>query len=169
MADPVQSRKSTAAERQALINEIQTAEKEKRELHAEQILGNSREQRGLRIGLAVVLGAFLAWLWVAPPTWLNPPVASPPSPAVQEAGTRYALYLQAQQVERFRREHGRLPATLEEAGEPIRGVEYEVDGDGAWVMLAGPAGAELRLTSADTLDAFLGNSVSLLRPVENVR
>lgn len=166
MADPAQTRKSTASERVALIREIQVAEKEKLEERAEQRRSMSRGKGGSRLGVAVVLGAFLAWLWVAPPAWLNPPVASRPSPAVQEAGARYALYLQAQQVESFRQERGRLPTNLAETGEPITGINYSPGEDGYWVMSAGTEGSEILLTSSDSLDDFLGNSLNVLQPAK---
>jgi hypothetical protein len=44
---------------------------------------------------------------------------------LEEAALRMVVYLQAQRVELFRRDRGRLPDALEETGEPLPGVRYE--------------------------------------------
>jgi hypothetical protein len=77
-----------------------------------------------RIATSLMLTAIAAWLWVFPPAFLAPAPPSRPSYERVEAGLRVSLALQADRIERFRAENGRLPDQLREVGEPPTGVSY---------------------------------------------
>jgi hypothetical protein len=64
-------------------------------------------------------------------------------------------------VEGYRTSSGRLPSTLEEAGEAIPGLRYEVLGDGVYALTS-LRDTSVRYTSRDSLPAFLGQSTRLL-------
>ncbi len=72
---------------------------------------------------SIVLVAAL-WVAVAPPSFLVPPTGPVVSEADLTLGVRSSLWLQAQQVEAFRVENGRLPATLEEVGAAFGDMRY---------------------------------------------
>lgn len=105
---------------------------------AEAAAGERREPRsspllrgpGLAV-LAVVFGGVLAYNVRA---FSSQPEALPPEEAEVSAGITVMIATQA--VEAYRREHGRLPASLEELGFPAEGLRYSVDGN-SYVLTAG--------------------------------
>lgn len=91
-------------------------------------------RRGRSVAVAV-LAVITAWLWLMPPTWLVPP-APPPRPlAEEEAALRFTMYLQAQRIRVYELEHGELPATLTDAGEPAEGLSYDVLAPGLYELV----------------------------------
>lgn len=72
--------------------------------------------RNRRIGAALTTLVLAAALWVAiaPPRLLVPPAPPTITAVDRRDGVHAALWLQAQQVEAFRVENGRLPRSLEE-------------------------------------------------------
>jgi hypothetical protein len=69
------------------------------------------------------------WLWVFPPTALIPEVPTIP-PAAQEAGLRMEMFIQFNNILRYRSEHGNLPDGLDDLGDRPEGVQYtQVSGD----------------------------------------
>lgn len=164
MTEPHNAKRSTEAERRRLLEEFSTAQRERSEELEARRRNAGRPARIARLVVALLLGTVLTWLLVAPPAWVHAPVAAPPPPAVTEAGLRLAMFIQAQQIERYRRDHGRLPESLDLAGTPVRGLRYTTLGRDAWELTGGRPGAELRLRSGEPLDAFLGNSMSVLQP-----
>lgn len=110
-----------------------------------------------RLVVMAVLSLCALYLWFAAPSWVAP-APPPPIPAERvEAGLRLAVYLQAQQVERFRSHRGRLPDVLEETGEPLPGVLYErMDARTFRLQAVGVTGssAAISYVSTDSLRAF---------------
>lgn len=164
MTGPTDPKRSTEAERKRLLEEFSAAQRERNEEWETRRRHDGRAARATRLVVALVLGAVLTWLLVAPPPWVHPPVAEPVPPAVTEAGLRLAMFIQAQQIERYRRTQGRLPETLDDTGEPVQGLRYTTVGQDGWELSGGPPGSEIRLQSGDALDAFLGNSMTALQP-----
>ena len=108
-----------------------------------------------RIGATALVAIVALWLWLLPPAWIEF-TAPPPLPVqVEEAGLRMAIYLQAQRIERFRRERGRLPDVLAEAGEPLSGVSYDRLDAGTFRLTGAGANMELTYHSADSIAAFV--------------
>ena len=87
------------------------------------------------------------------PAWLTPPPDLPPSPAEQEQARDLGLQLQAIQIEQFREEHGRLPASLEEVGPVLPGVSFHPEGDGDFSLeVSGEGGTiEFRPGESDSI------------------
>ncbi len=119
------------------------------------------------LGLLAVLATVSAYLWFGNPAWLQPDPPEPLPLLVQDAGLRMEVYLQALRVEEFREREGRLPNTLEEAGDPFSEVGY-VRLDGARYRLS-LSRFEPDLTveydSGQPLGEFLGNAPQLIRGV----
>ncbi len=119
----------------------------------------------LLLGALAFLSALSVYLWFGNPAWLEPAAPEPQSPAVQDAGLRMEVYLQALRVEEFLKEEGRLPNSLEEAGDPFTQVSYErLDRERYRMSLAGPD-FDLTVTylSTEPLDEFLGNASRVIR------
>lgn len=112
----------------------------------------------------VISWGVLAWLWIARPAAVFDPRT--PAPAVSgveaEARARYALFLQRSRIDAYRQAHGRLPATLEDAGAVEEGVIY-VRAGSSYVLTREANGAILRLTATTPAETFLGNSLEVLR------
>jgi hypothetical protein len=63
------------------------------------------------------------WLWVFPPPTLIPEVPTIP-PAAQEAGLRMEMFIQLNNIIRYRSEHGSLPSGLDDLDDRPEGVQY---------------------------------------------
>lgn len=152
---------SSAAERKRLIEEYEKTkrlEAERYDAETAQALRRKRRTRPLVLGLLLAL---LLYLSFRPPAWLSPEVPVP-SAAEQEASIRFAIYLQAQQLEHFRTTRGRLPSSLEEAGPPLPGIRYTLTG--TTYRLQSTRDTTIRYESPDPLNDFLGESMTLLGP-----
>jgi len=118
----------------------------------------SRGTSPLKWGLLLALAGLSAYLWLAPPDWLLPSPPEPPPPALQEAGLRMEIALQARSVEAFREARGRLPESLQEAGDPYAEVEYaRLDGGRYVLWMEGEVG-RVEYDSRASLDEFLGDA-----------
>ncbi len=102
-------------------------------------------------------------IWLAQPEWLG--LAPPPDepPAVREASLRLAVALEAQRVIRYQREHGRLPATLVEAGAVMPGVAYQPSREGIFELNAADGDIAVIYRSTGSLKAFVGTSYDVVR------
>lgn len=123
-------------------------------------------RQGTRWGVAgpglVVLLAVGGWLMGTRPEWVFPPPPMAESPEVTMASMRLALIRERHLVERFRLTHGRLPATLEEAGSASGTISLAAGPDGTYLLRAVEAGAALELHSSDNTESFLGNSLQII-------
>ncbi|MFH1764727.1 MAG: hypothetical protein ABIF09_11090 [Gemmatimonadota bacterium] len=105
---------------------------------------------------------FSGYIWIGSPSWLDP---APPtiSSALADAGLRMEVFQQALRIEEFREAEGRLPNDLSEAGDPFSEVEYSrIDARAYRLSFAGPGG-RVEYVSTESLDAFLGNSLQVIR------
>lgn len=111
---------------------------------------------------AMIVGALSIYVWTAPPAFIQPDPYPPPSARQVDAGLRMDIYLQAQQIEKYRQANGSLPASLDEAGEPLEGVEYErAEGD-AYRLVASTGGETLVYDSRESAREFLGDAASVV-------
>lgn len=158
---PVPPQPSSAGERQKLIAEY---EESLRSASAQRVAaradGERRRSRRRFLGLLalVVLLVYLAFL---PPAWFQPAPLPVPTAEHNEAGNRMAIFLEVQRIEQFRAKTGRLPTTLDEAGEPLPGLQYQVRSDGGYTVSA-PGQPGLQYRSGEDMGAFLGSSASIL-------
>ena len=111
----------------------------------------------------LLLSVFSGYLWIGSPSWLQPTPPDPMAPALEEAGLRMEVFLQALLIEEFRDQEGRLPNSLSEAGDPFSEVEY-IRGNSQDYRLtfAGPGGA-VEYASTDSLELFLGDAPRIIR------
>ena len=80
--------------------------------------------------------------------------AEPLSPVETRRSEGVLVFVATQAVEGFEAEHGRLPASLEEAGIDTPGLVYSVDPDGFSVASA-TADSPVRLEQGQEVDRFL--------------
>jgi hypothetical protein len=164
MADAPSPQPSSASERKKLIEEYEQAKRSETErFTTEQAQALRRKQltRPVILGVVLLVALYLAFI---PPAWMRSSPPPSPTAAEREASTRFAMYLQAQQVEHFRATRGRLPATLAEVGQPLPGIQYIVVSGTNYQLLS--ADSSLRFNSTDSAQAFLGESMSQLGPTQ---
>ena len=158
---PPERRPSTASESKKLVAEYQQTLKTARE---QDLSARAASERRRRVRRPAIMGGIirvLVFFTLSPPGWLNPPPIPQPAPEVRSAGDRFAIFLQAQRIDGFRTRTGHLPSTIEEAGEAIAGIRYEVLGDGVYALTS-IRDTSLRYTSRDSMSVFLGQSTKLL-------
>jgi hypothetical protein len=111
----------------------------------------------------VVLSAVSAYLWIVSPDWLHPEPPEPIPMILEDAGLRMEVFNVALQVEGYRDRVGRLPNSLEEAGNPVSSVEYRQVGSSAYQLaIAGP-NVRVEYSSTDSLELFLGDAEQVIR------
>jgi hypothetical protein len=88
-----------------------------------------KKQPKWMLPFGVNLAVLAVYLLIAPPGWITVNPIEGPDLARQGDDMRAAMWLQAQQVEAYRIQNGRLPTTLAESGRVTAGVEYIRDGD----------------------------------------
>lgn len=122
----------------------------------------STAARNAGIALCVLLLAVSTWSWIARPAWIWGAEAASPSAVEQEAATRLGLLAVAQRVEAHRAEIGRLPASLEEIGEPATGVFYAPISATVFELRATHDQGVVVYRSDEPVEAFLGNSAAVI-------
>lgn len=128
------------------------------------VSSRSVPRRRLRLGVLGVIGVAGLVLLIVQPVWLVGPATAPPDPIpVAAAGLRIALIRQRQQVFDYARTHGKLPASLEEAGDTLPGVSYRRRGDSAFTLIGSAGDSVVVLLSSDSQAVFLGNSLRVIK------
>ena len=69
------------------------------------------------------------------PAWFFTPPPPPESVQIQEASVRLMLVREATRVRRYRSEHGKMPATLQDAGSTVNSVSYMAQGDSGFKLV----------------------------------
>lgn len=114
----------------------------------------------------VALGLAVAslYVWVAAPSWLLPDPLPQPTAMQLQDGLRMQMYGLVVQIERYRRENGRLPDTLAEAAEdPPPDVSYAPFPPSSYRLSGQRAGTEIVYSSGEPARTLLGDAPSRLR------
>lgn len=121
-----------------------------------------RRRRGRQVVFGLLL-VFSGYLWLADPAWLEfgRPVPEPTATDI-EAPLRLTMYLQVQRIEAFRQRTGRLPITLDEAGPPLDGMEYQETGVGRYRLIGTAGPVSVAYTSVDSPRSLLDRADTLL-------
>jgi len=116
-----------------------------------------RKQPKWMLPLGIQLAVLAVYLLISPPRWITVhPIAAPDS-ATQQEGLRMAMYVQSQQIEAYRIQHGRLPSTLAELpGTPQPGIEYQVQSSDAYRLVGTDGPTALIYDSTESPADFLG-------------
>ena len=109
-----------------------------------------------------LLATFSFYLWFATPAWVTPTQPDPVTVAEAEAGLRVAMYFQAQRIESFRQENGRLPDTLAETGGAPPEMTYERIDARTYRLDGTSRGASLVYESTQPPQEFVGDAMNRL-------
>jgi hypothetical protein len=110
--------------------------------------------------VAAALALVAAILWSSPIPGLKPEIPFTLPPIEEDTGLRLAAFIQAQQVEAFRRISGRLPDVLRETGEPLPGIDYERLDAHTYRLRGWTERDTINWVSSDSLPALLGDSAT---------
>lgn len=137
-------------------------DQKRREAAQQQKLPPSRARNRVAAISLPLLATFSFYLWFATPAWVTPTQPDPVSVAEAEAGLRVALYFQAQRIESFRQQNGRLPDALAETGSAPPEMEYERIDARTYRLSGTSRGAVLTYDSSQPLGEFVGDALSRL-------
>ena len=113
--------------------------------------------------LFVVCSVFSAYLWIGSPQWLKPDPPGPVPAPLADAGLRMEVYNQAVLVEDFLEREGRLPNSLQEAGDPFSDVSYQRLDERTYLLALETESGAVRYESGRPLEAFLGDALQVIR------
>ena len=154
---------SQADERDAALAAVLRDQTEKAEVEA-----HARKVRVRRQGLgfrhfALSFAAIISlWIWRWPPGILLVPTPGPAPMAEEEASLRLVMYFQAQKIEQYVLDNGRVPLTLEDAGPAFRGMEYIRLTNSDYRILGRTSRVTLTYSSVEPLDTFVGAGATVL-------
>ncbi len=105
-----------------------------------------------------VLCVVSGYLWLASPGFLRPAPPRPLPASLVEAGLRVEVALQARRIEAYREREGRLPVSLQEAGNPFTTVRYVREDAQSYRLSADQEGIHVGYSSGESLESFLGDA-----------
>jgi hypothetical protein len=155
-------RRSTGAETADLVSEVL-----KDAAHREEVRSRKAPLARNRQKVAVVslplAGAFSFYLWFGQPAWVTPTMPDPVSNEAAEAGLRVGMYFQAQKIENFRQQSGRLPEALDElGGSPPPEMTYQRIDARTYRLVGESRGVTLTFNSEEAIQQFVGDAMSRL-------
>ncbi len=101
------------------------------------------------------------WLWVFPPSGLVPPVPTV-SPTDQEAGLRMEMFVQFNNIQRYRSEHGSLPGDLQEVGDGPAEVGYLRLSSDTFRLRGETGDIMVEYVSTEPVEALLANAMAVV-------
>ena len=161
--EPSEVKVSKASERDSALAAVlrHQTEKEEVEAHARDVRVR-RQGLGLRhIALSLAV-ATATWIWIWPPGILR---IDPPRPTAmwqEESALRLVMYFQAQKIEQYRIDTGRVPLALDDAGPVFRGMEYVRLTNRDYRILGRTGRVTLSYSSVEPLDVFVGTGANML-------
>lgn len=121
-----------------------------------------RRRTRIRRGVLAVAWVGMAYIWIGSPSWLK--VAPPPQPTLKDEARalRVDMFLQSQKIEAYRKERGRLPYVLREAGPPFPDMHYHRTDNRFYELLGQSDRVRLEYDSKNSPLAFVGSAANIL-------
>ncbi len=164
--EPLDVDVSEAGERDAALAAVLREQTKKTEVEAHARKVRIRRQGlGLRHLVLSVATAMALWIWLWPPGILRVAPAGPPPVEEEEATLRLVMYFQAQKIEQYLLDTGRVPLALDDAGPAFRGMEYIRLTNSDYRILGRTGRVTLSYSSVEPLDTFVGAGASVLNPL----
>jgi hypothetical protein len=146
------------AEAEAAVADVMRRENEKT-AKLEAIEHRKHHTPPVKAALLAALLLFNLYLWCGNPAWLVDRRPSGLSVDYYESSWKIAVYLQRQRIEEYRREKGHVPATAQQAGQPVRGVQYTPIRDTDYELAAGRGPQQIFYSSTDSLSVLMGQTL----------
>jgi hypothetical protein len=109
--------------------------------------------------LLLSLVFFNLYLWLGNPNWLTYNQPSGLSVDYYQSSWEVAVYLQRQRIEEYRQAKGHIPATANQAGPPVHGVQYTPLAQKNYELLAGNGAKKVVYHSTDSLSVLMGRTL----------
>jgi hypothetical protein len=158
---------TASPEKRALLEAFDTVLKTQAEQREAERAAVEARRRGLgasRLLMVVCTTIMLftgVYLYVERPEWVFPRPAAPESLAVREASLRITIANAAQHIERYRKQSGKLPTSLQQAGAHGNEIGYQATSTG-YRLLSEAGGLRLSYDSSEPLSRFVGNSFQVI-------
>ena len=123
-------------------------------------VGRTR-QRVVAVSLPLA-DTFSFYLWFGNPSWVTPTMPDPVTAETAEAGLRVAMFFEAQKIENFRHQAGRLPDSFEEVGAPPGEMAYQRLDAQTYQLVGRGRGVTLTFNSDQAIQQFVGNAMDQL-------
>ena len=155
-------RRGTGSETADLVSEVLEDAARREEVRGRKApVGRSR-QRVAAVSLPLA-GALSFYLWFGNPAWVTPTMPDPVTAERAEAGLRVGMYFEAQKIETFREQTGRLPDTLDELGgtAPAEMTYQRIDAR-TYRLIGQSRGVTLTFNSDQAIQQFVGDAMDRL-------
>lgn len=155
-------RRLTGSEAADLVSEVLQDAKRREEARSRKApVGRSR-QRFAAVSLPLA-GAFSFYIWFGNPAWVTPTMPDPVNAEKAEASLRVAMFYEAQRIESFRQESGRLPDSLGElGGTPPAEMTYQRVDARTYQLTGQNRGVTLTFNSDQAIQQFVGDAMNRL-------
>ena len=154
--EPLDVEVSQAGERDAVLAAVLREQTRKADVEAQARKRRVRRQgiglRHLALGIATAMSL---WIWRWPPGVLVIAPPGPPPVEEEEATLRLVMYFQAQKIEQYLLDTGRVPLALDDAAPAFRGMEYVRLTNRDCRILGRTGRVTLSYSSVEPLDTFV--------------
>jgi hypothetical protein len=147
-------RRPTGSETADLVSEVLKDAAQREEVRSRKAPQARNRQKVAAVSLPLA-GAFSFYLWFGQPAWVTNEAA--------ESGLRVGMYFQAQKIENFRQQTGRLPETLEELGGSAPAeMTYQLVDARTYRLVGQSRGVTLTFNSEEAIQQFVGDALDRL-------
>jgi hypothetical protein len=146
------------AEAEAAVDAVMRREDEKA-AKREALEHRKHHAPPVKVGLLLSLVLFNGYLWMADPEWLRFKQPEAPSIDYYQGSWKIAVYLQRQRIEEYRHAKGIVPATAQQAGQPVAGVKYTPIEQKDYQLTAGSGSQAIVYHSTDSLSVLMGRTL----------
>ena len=157
--DPRKPRGSEAADLVSAVLDDAARREQARAKRPEPVGRNRQRIAAVSLPLA---GAFSFYLWFGNPAWVAPTLPDPITAEKAEAGLRVAMFFEAQKIETFHSESGRLPDTMEEMGSAPPEMTYSRLDARTYRLIGQSRGVTLTFNSEEAINQVVGDAMDRL-------
>jgi hypothetical protein len=156
--DELLQRAREQAEAEAAVGDVMRREDEKAAMR--EALEKPRPSAPpLRALLLLTLLLFNGYVWFGNPEWLKFREPQLPAPSYYASSWKIAVFLQRQRIEEYRHAKGHLPASAQQAGQPVTGVKYTPIEQRDYRLAAGTGDKQVVYSSTDSLSVLMGRTL----------
>ena len=156
--DDLALRAREQAEAEAAVGAVMRREDEK-SAKREALEHHPRRPFPYKAMLLATLLCFNGYVWFGHPAWLDFREPQLPAPSYYASSWKIAVFLQRQRIEEYRHVQGHLPATAQQAGQPVAGVKYLPLEEKKYELAAGAGEKQFVYRSTDSLSVLMGRTL----------
>jgi hypothetical protein len=155
--------RKTGSETADLVSEVLQDAQRREHARSKKTEAPGRNRQRMAAVSLPLAGAFSFYLWFGNPAWVTPTMPDPVPIEKAEAGLKVAMYFEAQKIEGFREQTGRLPDTLDElGGTPPSEMTYQRVDVRTYQLVGQSRGVTLTFNSEQAIQLFVGDAMDRL-------